>query len=170
MALLSPSVVLHRRGWILNSFRQQGPRLPEVFTWRGTFLPINLLQRPLSSVYTPVYTRHFRSSFTGTVMNIGQGQAHESHFGPPSESIQASKFLEYAAQLELGSNDQPSCQLFSTSSSSIRGIATREPWSSLSPAEKASIETECRCVRVFLSAPSKPEEMFLGNLSWVRRT
>ncbi|KAH9949551.1 snRNA-activating protein of 50kDa MW C terminal-domain-containing protein [Amylocystis lapponica] len=72
-------------------------------------------------------------------MNIGQGQAHESHFGPPSEFISVAQFLQSAVELE---EDQRPCHVFSTSPSSITGSAM-ETWNHLSPDEQLAVAVEC---------------------------
>ncbi|KAL6310357.1 snRNA-activating protein of 50kDa MW C terminal-domain-containing protein [Sparassis latifolia] len=69
-------------------------------------------------------------------MNLGQGQAHESLFGPPSEYISLSDFVQSAA---LREQEQPPCQLFAPSSS---GVA-KQAWANLSSDEQAAITAEC---------------------------
>ncbi|KAJ3555769.1 hypothetical protein NM688_g2387 [Phlebia brevispora] len=67
-------------------------------------------------------------------MSIGQGQAHESHFGPTSELIEVSAFLQ-SAQSEFGAP-------YPQSSSSIQGSA-REEWLTLSEDTKRALQEEC---------------------------
>lgn len=70
-------------------------------------------------------------------MNIGQGQAHESHFGPTSELIDIAQFLR-SVQPDSGCTS-------SQSSDNIRGCA-QEEWSTLSDETKRAIQAECRYV------------------------
>ena len=76
-------------------------------------------------------------------MSVGQGQAHEAHFGPSSELINISQFL-HAVQHDA-TPDGPS--LFSQSPKDITGSAWEE-WVGLSEDDRRVIQDECRFVRV----------------------
>lgn len=73
-------------------------------------------------------------------MNIGQGQAHESYFGPPSELFKVSDFLSSTTVHQTQLSDDPAN--FNASSAQLDGLSTR--WLSNSEDMRHGIEAECR--------------------------
>ena len=52
-------------------------------------------------------------------MSLGQGQAHEAHFGPPSELINVAEFIEAAQAFQETRSGQGDVQPLSDHSDSI---------------------------------------------------
>lgn len=82
-------------------------------------------------------------------MSLGQGQAHEAHFGPPSELINLSEFLQSAKRLEEFRDIQAlSQQLISSTSNE--------------PIQSDAIAAECRYVCPKASFHSTIGLVFVG--------
>ena len=75
-------------------------------------------------------------------MSIGRGQPHESHFGPTSELIDISRFIQSAWPESAGGRDAHGVA-FAQSPADITGNAWLE-WLSRSEDEKRDIIEECR--------------------------
>jgi snRNA-activating protein complex subunit 3 len=74
-------------------------------------------------------------------MNAGMAYAHESHFGPPSEPIQISSFIQQVIDLE--SRTPMPCETFNTARVSLLG---QDPWTQLSEEQRNEIASDCRRV------------------------
>lgn len=74
-------------------------------------------------------------------MNAGMAHSHESHFGPPSDPIDITQFIQAATELETEIPN--SIPVFATSPSSIAGYEAMEQ---LPREYKQSIMEECRFV------------------------
>ncbi|OCH95162.1 hypothetical protein OBBRIDRAFT_768316 [Obba rivulosa] len=71
-------------------------------------------------------------------LSLGQGQAHESHFGPASEPIVIPQFLEATSDISLESHSVAGLP----NTSVPAGVARL--WNELSSAEQIAVGTECR--------------------------
>ncbi|KAI0695476.1 snRNA-activating protein of 50kDa MW C terminal-domain-containing protein [Cytidiella melzeri] len=67
-------------------------------------------------------------------MNIGQGQAYESYFGPASELVNVAQFLSSTAQSQHNT---------SSAASSAEHASSRKDWLALPGDRRQEIETEC---------------------------